>query len=81
MEFKKNGFSLFLYKKNSESDEIFLKKGWFIISQPDILTNYDEIIRLSKIWINIKFKKCVYHKYIMDKLDNMDKHTTVSYPN
>ena len=79
MEFKKNGFSLFLYKKNSESDEIFLKKGWFIISQPDILTNYDEIIRLSKIWVNIKFKKCVYHKHIMNKLDYMDKHTTVSY--
>jgi len=76
MEFKKNGYSLFLYKKNLESDEIFIKKGWFIVSQPDILTNYDEIIRLSKIWTNVKFKNCKYHRSLMNKLNEMDKHVT-----
>ena len=75
MEFKKNGYSLFLYKNNLESDEIFLKKGWFIISQPDILTNFDEILRLSKIWVNIKFKNCKYHNSIMNKLNEMEKYT------
>jgi len=80
MEFKKKGKSIILYKKNSEPDEIFFKKGWFIISQPDILTNYNEIIRLSKIWINIKFKKCIYHKYIMNKIENMEKNMSVSFP-
>ena len=73
MEFKKNGYSLILYKKNCESDDIFLKKGWFIISQPDVLTNYDEVIRLSKIWENIKFKNCVYSRSIMNKIEQMDK--------
>ena len=73
MEFKKNGFSLFLYKKKLESDDIFLKRGWFIISQPDIQTNYDEIIRLSKIWENIKFKNCVYHKFLMNKNKDMSQ--------
>ena len=77
MEFKKNGYSLFLYKKNEESDEIFLKKGWFVISQPDILTNYNEIIRLSKIWENVKFKNCEYHPSIMKKIEAMERNLSV----
>ena len=59
--------------------EIFFKKGWFIISQPNILINYDEIIRLSKIWINIKFKKCIYHKHIMNQIEKMEKNINVSF--
>ena len=75
MEFRKNGLSIILYKNNSESDEIFLKKGWFIISQPDVSRNLDEIIRLAKVWENIKFKNCVYSRSLMEKINNMDKHT------
>ncbi len=79
MEFTKNGLSIILYKNISESDEIFLKKGWFIISQPDIRKNYEEIIRLSKVWENIKFKKCIYNKSIMEKIEEMDKYTNTTF--
>ena len=73
MEFSKNGLSLILYKNNSESDEIFLKRGWFLINQPDIIKNYSEILRLSKIWVNVRFKNCIYSKNIMSKIEEMDK--------
>ena len=73
MEFKKNGKSIILNKNNYESDEIFLKKGWFLISQPDIIKNYEENLRLSKIWVNNKFKNCKYNKNIMEKLIEMEK--------
>ena len=79
MEFTKNGLSIILYKNISESDEIFLKKGWFIISQPDIKKNYEEILRLSKVWENIKFKKCIYNKSIMEKIEEMDKYTNTTF--
>lgn len=74
MEFRKNGNSIILYKKNSESYDIFLKRGWFIISQPDIKSNYNEILRMSKLWVNIKFKECVYSsKYLNDRIKKMEK--------
>lgn len=75
MEFTKNGLSIILYKNISESDEIFLKRGWFIISQPDIKRNYDEIVRLSKVWENVKFRNCIYNRSLMDKIKEMDKFT------
>jgi hypothetical protein len=75
MEFTKNGLSIILYKNISEPDEIFLKRGWFIVSQPDIKKNYDEILRLSKVWENIKFKSCVYNKNLMEKIEEMNKYT------
>lgn len=79
MEFTKNGLSIILYKNISESDEIFLKRGWFVISQPDIKKNYEEIIRLSKVWENVKFKKCVYNKSLMDKIEEMDKYKSTTF--
>ena len=75
MEFTKNGLSIILYKNISDPDEIFLKRGWFIVSQPDIKKNYDEILRLSKVWENIKFKNCVYNKNLMEKIEEMNKYT------
>lgn len=73
MEFKKNGKSIVLTKNYYDSDEIFLQRGWFLISQPDIIKNYDENLRLSKIWVNKKFKNCTYNKNLMEKLTEMEK--------
>lgn len=77
MEFTKNGNSLILYKNKYESDEMFLKKGWFIISQTDVQKNFQEIERISKLYINVKFKGCVYNRNIMDKIEEMSKNINI----
>lgn len=79
MEFTKKGISIILYKNISEPDEIFLKRGWFIISQPNVQENYDEILRLSKIWENIKYKNCIYSKSIMQKIEEMEKFVNCTF--
>lgn len=58
MEFCKNGISIILNKENGESDKMFFERGNFIISQK--VNNFDFLNKLSKIYVNIKFKKCIY---------------------
>lgn len=70
MEISKKGKSLLLVKDNNESNEIFLERMWFIVSQDTI---DDETIKLSKIWINIKYLECRYSPYIYNKVVNMSK--------
>ena len=73
MEFKKNGISIILNKNNSEPEELFFKKGWFIINQNNkLFKEYDNINRLSKVWINYKYKKCKYSKDLIMRIDKMD---------
>ena len=74
MEFSKDGNMIFLFKKKYESNEIFMKKGWFIISQPNLSENYDNILKLSEIYINIKFLNCIYDSKIMFKINEMEKY-------
>ena len=72
MEFKKNGISIILNKNKSEPEELFFKKGWLIINQNnELFKNYDEIIKLSNIWINQKYKKCKYSKDIYNKINQL----------
>ena len=64
----------------SKSDAALITFGCSVnsgleLTNPDILTNFDEILRLSKIWVNIKFKNCKYHNSIMNKLNEMEKYT------
>ena len=72
MEFKKNGISIFLEREVSEPDKLFLERGWFIVSQPNNLKNFDENVRLSKIWVNYKFKNCKYNNDIISKINSMN---------
>ena len=46
MEFKKDGKSIILNKAETEPNDIFTAKGWFIASQNinELNNNYDEII-------------------------------------
>jgi hypothetical protein len=57
-----------------ESDEIFYERVKFIIKQtPSSEEELKKIIIYSRIWSNIKFKKCTYSEEIMNiikKLDN-----------
>lgn len=70
MEINKNGKSIYIKKEDDESYDIYYDRMWFIISQEEI---NDDIDRMSKIWINIKYRKCRYSPYLYNKVINMEK--------
>lgn len=72
MEFFKNGKSIILKKDESESYDMYYERGKFIINQNNS-KNLDDLIKLSKIYINIKFKKCIYNKEIFKLIKNMSQ--------
>lgn len=70
--FIKNGNYYLLDRDKYESSEKFNERGWFVASiAPKSKSELDEAIRLSRIWINIKFDKCIYDEIIMDKIKNL----------
>lgn len=74
MEFNKNGKSIYFVKNDQDSDDIFYEKGWFIVSQD--LEKYESLEKLifySKIWINMKYRKCKYSEKIEKKIRDMEK--------
>ena len=74
MEFKKNNKSIILYKDKYESNDMFLDRGWFIISQRyNNNYQYDEIMKMSKLYVNIKYLNCKYDKDIMNKINFLEK--------
>ena len=73
MEFKKDNITIILTKEENESINNFIERGYFIIYQDNIDTNLDYYILLSKIWINIKYKKCIYNQKIMNLINKMEK--------
>lgn len=80
MEFKKNGISILLNRKVTESNDLFTSRGWFIVSQKphDIFNNYDELLKLSEIWINHKFKNCKYNSQITRRIRSMERNLGTS---
>ena len=75
MEFKKNGISILLKKDENEPYDMFVGRGWFIVSQrnSDLFNNFNEVVKLSKIWANTKFKKCKYNNYLNKKVKMLEK--------
>ena len=71
-EFRKNGLSLIILKDDTVVDEVFYKQCEFIIKQHDLATNYDHIYNLSKLYINIIFKKCKYNSNLMGEIKSRD---------
>jgi hypothetical protein len=66
MIFIKNGKFINVEKDDFEPREKMLERGWFainvLINNPQM--GRDEIIKLSKIWSNIKYDKCKYSDLI-----------------
>jgi hypothetical protein len=53
----------------NESEEMFYDRVNFIIKKYEIdKVNLDEIISLSKIYSNMKYKKCKYSHEIMEEI-------------
>ena len=60
------------FKKNIddiESDIIFKERCWFIATlYPNWESSYEELVKISKLWSNIKYKNCEYSPSIMKKV-------------
>ena len=70
------------FKKNEneiESDIIFKERCWFIVTLypkwESELEDYNDLIKISKLWSNIKYKNCRYSSSIMKKIRNLTKNT------
>lgn len=71
MEFYKDNYSIILNKENNESYEMFYQRGKFIIHQNN--PNFDELVKLSKVYVNIKFRNCIYPDKLVNKIKQMEK--------
>ena len=60
MEFNYNGNTIILTKLDSEEYDLFLERGNIIIKNILIIKNYKELVKLSHIYINYKYKNCIY---------------------
>lgn len=70
---KYNGENKKIKKFISESEFIFNEKLNFIKKLEDKNIDFKHVEKYSKIWVNIKFKKCKYNKKIyifLKKIDN-----------
>ena len=73
-EFSRNGNILIMKKPPDLSYDMFFEKYWFIVSQKtDISKNYDYLNTMSEIWINYKFRNCIYDKEVLFKVQKMAK--------
>jgi hypothetical protein len=53
-----------------ETRERFMERVWYILNRINKLEDtFDNLIKLSILWSNVKNLKCVYNDDIMKKLD------------
>ena len=74
IEFTKGEFSFVLKKYDNESYVIFFKRGDFILKNRNSKLKFNELILLSKIFTNDKFKKCKYSNDINKKIKSLSYH-------
>lgn len=72
-EFQRNGISILIDKDSNESYEVFNDRCKFIISQKDTNIKFNELIKYSKIYTNIKYMKCVYNSDTVKIIENLKK--------
>jgi len=73
MEIEYRGNSYFIEKYNNESDDMFFKRGWFIIkNEPNTSEKMDYLTKISNHWINYKFLGCKYIDTIQQQLYELD---------
>ena len=72
MEFTKDNYSIILHKYENESYDIYFKRAEFILNNRNSNLKFDELILLSKIFTNNKFKKCKYSNNIIEKIRNLN---------
>ena len=71
MEFSYNGIVILLKKDLNENNDMFIKRGNFIIKNIKSINNFNELVTLSYIYIYYTFYNCIYNKDLLDKIKNL----------
>ena len=75
MAFLKKGNLVLVNKELGESQENYIKRGYFVVSiYPHIISDYDKAIKYSRLFINIKYNKSVYSDTLMKQINELEKH-------
>jgi hypothetical protein len=72
MEFIKDNYTIILEKYDNESYDIFFKRAEFILNNRNSNIKFEELILLSKIFTNNKFKKCKYPNHVIQKIKSLN---------
>ena len=74
MNFKKGSYVCMVNRDKYEPYEWYIQRGHFVACQkPQTENEYNEVIRLSKIYTNIRFQQCKYDKELMEKISEMEQ--------
>lgn len=69
--FIKNGKYVVLQRSCGESYEQFLERGWFVVRALNKKKDIDNIIKLSRVFINVKYHNCKYSKELHTEIDTI----------
>ena len=73
MEIEYNNKKIKISNFESESENVRNQKLAFIKKMEEKGIKYNLVNKYSKIWVNIKFKKCFYDKSIFKFIKSIDK--------
>ena len=71
MEFSYNGIIIILEKDFNENEDMFIERGNFIIKHIKAIDNFNELVKLSYIYIYDKFYNCIYNKDLLDQIKDL----------
>jgi hypothetical protein len=74
--FKKNGYAIILDRDFGEPIEKFNERGNFVVSQkPKTEEEYEQVVKMSRIFRNVKWDHVEYNPKLMKILEDMMKNT------
>jgi len=72
--FKKGSYICTVPRDKYEPYEWYVQRGQFVASlKPSTQKEYDEAIRLSRVYVNMRFQKCRYDNGTMDEIKKVEE--------
>ena len=72
MEFSYKGMSYFIEKDDDESEIYYYKRCWLITkNNPQTEEEYEELEKLSRLWLNINFLGCTYSEEVHNNVSKL----------
>ncbi len=79
MNYEKSGIGYKVKRNQDEVDESYKRRKWFIGEiTPKTKKEYEEAIKLSNIWINMKYLGCRYPTEAEKKVENILKGSSMN---